>query len=282
MRYLIAFAVLAFVAFAFPAHAWDLNQLNKRADENLVQVGNGCSGTLVDVEHRLIFTAYHCIDQAIEAETQPKVDDHGEVLVGPDGKLLTAVKKKVQPVRVSQYFWVDGKKQQVDYWSEIVARNQKLDVAILKIPATVGPLKLAILASEDVPLGAPDYHPQRGSVVWHIGNPMMLYGTVTRGIVSSNDRSLADYGIEDNAFFVQFDGGMTGGSSGGAIYDDTGTFIGITTLGAPNATFIGLAVPMADVWKVAEDACLAADLGGENPAKCGPKPSAAPMSLDSK
>jgi S1-C subfamily serine protease len=263
-----AFACAVLALIAFPAFAWDLTQLNKRADENLVQVGNGCSGTLVDVEHRLIITAYHCITPAIATATEPKTDSHGEALVGPDGKPLTTVNKKVQPVRVSQFFWVEGEKQQVDYWSEIVARNEKLDVAILQIPATVGPLKLAILASEDVPLGAADYRPQRGSVVWHIGNPMMLYGTVTRGIISSNDRSLADFGIDANEFFVQFDGGMTGGSSGGAIYDDTGTFIGITTLGAPNATFIGLAVPMADVWKVAEDACIATDLGGENPPKC--------------
>jgi hypothetical protein len=49
-----------------------------------------------------------------------------------------------------------------------------------------------------------------------------------------------------------------------------GTYVGIAVMVAPSATFLGLAVPMSDVWQVAADACIADQLGGENAAKCKP------------
>ncbi len=103
----------------------------------------------------------------------------------------------------------------------------------------------------------------------------MFYGTVTKGVMSAS-RSLAEYGFEANKYFIQYDGGITGGSSGGALYDDNGVFIGITTLVLNNPSggqlnFMGLAVPMTDVWAVADEACLADELGGANSAKCALK-----------
>jgi hypothetical protein len=262
--------ILGVLFWADVARAWDLNQLNKRADENLVQVGSGCSGTLVNVKARLIITAYHCIPDAIGTSQEPKRDEDGEVILGPDGKPLMEPKKRVDQVQVSQFFWdTDGKKGTIDYWASIVARNQQLDVAILRIPQKVGPLSLSVLASEDVPLAPAERVLQRGETIWHIGNPLMLYGSVTKGIVSGA-RNLTDFGFPESApkFFIQYDGGLTGGSSGGALYDDTGVYIGITTMVVPKATFIGLAVGMADVWKVAADACIGVELVGKNAPKC--------------
>jgi S1-C subfamily serine protease len=268
------FALAAFLAV--PAAAWDLAQVNKRADENLVQVGDGCSGTLVNVENRLIITAYHCINDAVKSVEKPKTDMDGETIMGPDGKPVMLKEKKVDDVPIHQFWWdAKGVKSEITYNAKIVARDQKLDVAILQLPQKIGPVVINIAATESVPLAPKDYSLPRGSVVWHIGNPMMLYGTVVRGIKSA-DRSLADYGFESVKFYIQYDGGLTGGSSGGAIYDDNGTYIGITVMSAPSATFLSFSVPMSDVWTVAENACLASELGGTDPAKCTPaaKPAA--------
>ena len=263
-----AFLIACACLIAFPAMAWDLDQVRERAENNLVQVGDGCSGTIVSVEHRLVITAYHCITSAIRVKQEPRTDKDGEVIVGPDGKQRTAVVKTLRQVPLHQFFWdEEGKKGELAYFADIVARNEKKDVAILQIPERVGPVNVSIAATSDVPLLPKDDKVMLGSTVWHIGNPMMLYGTVTKGIMSS-PRSMEDFGIDGNKFYVQYDGGIFGGSSGGAIYDDEGVYLGVVSMVAPRATFIGLAVPMSDVWEVAAEACIADKLGGENAARC--------------
>jgi S1-C subfamily serine protease len=255
------------VLTASTASAWDLDQVQMRAEENLVQVGNGCSGTIISATHRLVLTAYHCIDDAVKAEVKPDTDSAGEIIVGPDGKPKTTRGKKLVQVPLRQIFWNDkGEKGEVVFFADIVARNQVKDVAILRVPEKVGPIAVSIAAKTDVPLLAKGAKVPLGSTVWHIGNPMMLYGTVTRGIMSS-PRNLSDYGIDGVRFFVQYDGCILGGSSGGALYDDAGTYIGVISMGEQSGT-VGLAVPMSDVWDVAADACLAVELGGENARKC--------------
>jgi S1-C subfamily serine protease len=258
---------LACLFAASTVSAWDLDQVRIRAEQNLVQVGNGCSGTIVSASKRLAFTAYHCIDDAIAVDSKPATDANGEVLLGPDGKPIIRKAKKLAQVPLHQFYWdEEGTKGEVTFYADIVARNAKLDVAILRIPEKVGPIAVSIGATTDVPLLAKGAKVPLGATVWHIGNPMMLYGTVTRGVMSS-PRNLSDYGIDGVRFFVQYDGGILGGSSGGALYDDNGTYIGVISMADQSGT-VGLAVPMSDVWTVAADACLASELGGENAKKC--------------
>jgi S1-C subfamily serine protease len=263
-----AFLLACLALLPSAALAWDLDQVKLRAEENNVQVGDGCSGTIVSVEHGLVLTAYHCITDAIKVEAKPERDGNGEVIIGPDGKPKMRKEKLTRQVPLHQFFWdKDGEKSGLTVYADIVARNDALDVAILKIPAKVGPVAVSTAARTDVPLLAKGSAVPVGATVWHIGNPMMMYGSVTRGIYSAN-RSLADFGMDGVKMYVQYDGGLTGGSSGGALYDDAGNYVGIAVMVAPSATFLGLAVPMADVWQVAADACIADQLGGENAAKC--------------
>jgi S1-C subfamily serine protease len=263
-----AFLLACLALLPSAALAWDLDQVKLRAEENNVQVGDGCSGTIVSVEHGLVLTAYHCITDAIKVEQKPERDGNGEVIIGPDGKPKMRKEKLTRQVPLHQFFWNDkGEKAGLTVYADIVARNDALDVAILKIPAKVGPVAVNTAARTDVPLLGKGSAVPVGATVWHIGNPMMMYGSVTRGIYSAN-RSLADFGMDGVKMYVQYDGGLTGGSSGGALYDDAGNYVGIAVMVAPSATFLGLAVPMADVWQVAADACIADQLGGENAAKC--------------
>jgi S1-C subfamily serine protease len=257
------------LTLAAPAMAWDLDELNRRADENLMQLGDGCSATLVDVEARLVLTAYHCVGEYIANAAKPLLDENGEPRLGPDGKPLLSRKTATIQVPLHQFFWDDkGKKGEVTYMADIVARDAKRDVAFLKVPAKVGPVAIDLSYAKSVPLGSKDSFPRRGSTVWHIGNPKMVYGTVTRGIVSSK-RAMAEFiGNDDVKFHIQYDGGLTNGSSGGALYDDDGTYIGVAVMVYTDHEFMGFAVPMSEVWAVAADNCIAADLGGEDAAKC--------------
>jgi S1-C subfamily serine protease len=257
------------VLFGLPAAAWDLDQVKMRATENIVQVGDGCSGTIVSATNRLVLTAYHCIVQAVKVTKKPITDDDGEVITGPDGTPRTKIEKKLSQVPLHQFFWDDeGEKSEVAFFGDIVARNEQLDVAILRIPAKVGPVAVSIAATTDVVLLPKGEKVAVGAVVWHIGNPAMFYGTVTRGVMSA-PRDMSEYGFK-NKLLIQYDGGTTGGSSGGAYYDDDGRYIAthVAGMAAQGIPFLAWAVPMSDVWTVADAACLSADLGGENPARC--------------
>lgn len=269
LRTLLAGAVLTACAAA-PAAAWDLTELAARRTENNVQIGDGCSGTIVSAKNRLVLTAYHCITDAVSVEEKARTDSNGEPIIGPDGKPLTAKSKKLASVALHQFFWdADGKRAELVVFATIAARNEKLDVAILRYPDRVGPVATATAARKDVVLLPKGEELQVGATIWSIGNPLMLYGTAGRGIYAG-PRNLTDYGLDAVRMYVQYDGGLIGGNSGGALYDDQGRYVGVSVMVVPKATFIGLAVPTADIWTVAEAACLASELGGVDPAKCGP------------
>jgi S1-C subfamily serine protease len=208
MRVLLAFLL---ACFAVPAVAMDLDVIGKRATENVVQVGGGCSGTII--ANRLVLTAYHCIDNAVAEVSKPSTDANGEIITGPDGKPVMKKEKKTVQVPIFQFFWDDkGEKSEIAIMTDIVARDAVRDVAILRIPEKAGPVVINTAATTDVTILAKGEKLRIGEPVWHVGNPMMIYGTVTKGIYSG-PRSLADYGIDGVRMFVQYDGGIVGGSS---------------------------------------------------------------------
>lgn len=261
--------VTAFLALglATPALAWNLNDLNRVVDQNNFQVGGGCSGTLVSTEHRMLFTAYHCIEQAIKSEEETEQDEDGQPLKDEDGKPIKKKKKTIRPVPVSQLFIVDGVERSVTYEADIIARDSKLDLAVLQIPEGVGPITLNLSAERGVPLVPRSHVEQRGATIWHVGNPRMQYGTITKGIVSSY-RNLEKYDFDEVGYYLQFDSGITGGSSGGALFNDNGEYIGTVVMVVNGMGgelhFMGLAVPMSDMWELLSKNCLADELGGEN------------------
>ncbi|MFD3746040.1 S1C family serine protease [Nocardia sp. NPDC058633] len=107
--------------------------------------------------------------------------------------------------------------------SEIVGRDPKTDLAVLKVDAKN--LTVANLGkSADV---------QVGDDVLAVGSPLGLSKTVTSGIVSALHRpvKLAGEGSDTNAVIdaVQTDAAINPGNSGGALVDMQGRVIGINT-----------------------------------------------------
>jgi S1-C subfamily serine protease len=91
-----------------------------------------------------------------------------------------------------------------------------------------------------------------GQKVFAIGNPFGLDWTLTTGIVSALDRTLADNGrvIEH---LIQTDAAINPGNSGGPLLDSAGRLIGINTaIFSPSGASagIGFAVPVDTVNRV--------------------------------
>lgn len=90
-----------------------------------------------------------------------------------------------------------------------------------------------------------------GQVVYAVGTPHGLTRTVTRGIVSNNNRYFEDNrgigGYETGTFntWLQTDAAINPGNSGGPLVTEDGKVIGITSRGYMGANNLGFAIPAA-------------------------------------
>ena len=134
-----------------------------------------------------------------------------------------------------------------EYSAEIIGRDPKTDLALIKIDATQLPF-LTFGNSDSV---------QVGEWVLAIGNPFNLTSTVTAGIVSAKARNLNILG-ENTAVesFIQTDAAVNSGNSGGALVNTNGELIGINAAIASNTgsyTGYSFAIPGNIAKKIAED-----------------------------
>jgi serine protease Do len=121
---------------------------------------------------------------------------------------------------------------QKDYQAQVVGRDPKTDLAILKVKS-----KEFFPA---VTLGDSDQL-QVGDWVVAIGNPFGLNNTVTSGIVSAKGRVIGAGPYDD---FIQTDASINPGNSGGALLNMKGELVGINTAIIPNGQGIGFAIPV--------------------------------------
>ncbi len=121
---------------------------------------------------------------------------------------------------------------------KVVATDELIDLAVLKIDADKHPLK---------PLAWGDSDSMRiGDWVVAIGNPLDLRGSVSQGIISAKARKIEKVPIEH---LIQTDAMINPGNSGGALVNLKGELIGINMAIATNSGFfqgIGFAIPSKD------------------------------------
>jgi serine protease Do len=118
--------------------------------------------------------------------------------------------------------------------AEVIGRDQKTDLALLKVKPTK-PLKAVKFGDSD--------KLRLGEWVIAIGNPFSLGGTVTAGIVSARNRDIQS-GPYDN--YIQTDAAINRGNSGGPLFNLNGEVIGVNTaIISPSGGSIGIgfAVP---------------------------------------
>lgn len=153
------------------------------------------------------------------------------VIVSPDGVIVTnthVIKARGKTeIRVALA-------DQREFDAEIIAQDEKTDIAILKIDGNGEDFPFMKFADSDVL--------EVGDLVLAIGNPFGVGQTVTSGIVSALARSQ----IASDAVFIQTDAAINPGNSGGALIDIKGQLVGINTAifsrsGGSNG--IGFAIP---------------------------------------
>ncbi|MDF1613415.1 DegQ family serine endoprotease [Desulfurivibrio dismutans] len=152
------------------------------------------------------------------------------VIISPDGYIVTNnhVVENADSINIRLTNFEE-------YDAEVVGRDPKTDLALLKIEA-----KSALPA---VKMGDSDAL-RVGDWVIAIGNPFGFEQTVTAGIVSGKGRSLGSGPYEN---FIQTDASINPGNSGGPLFNLQGEMVGINTAiysrGGGNIG-IGFAIPV--------------------------------------
>jgi len=124
----------------------------------------------------------------------------------------------------------DGKEYPVE---GVLAMNYNSDLAIIKVKGSGFPyLELGDPASL-----------RTAQRVYCIGSPFGLDNTISDGLVSSINREIDDV---DGVQFIQISAPIAPGSSGGALLNEYGQVVGVTTLGYDDAV-VGLAVKVTDL-----------------------------------
>jgi len=165
------------------------------------------------------------------------------VVLSSDGLLITNhhVVDDAQQVHV---IFADGR----TYDAEIVGVDERTDLAVLRIAAD-GLTAVEIGSTRAMAVG---------DTAIAIGSPLGLQGgpSVTVGVISAFERKV-QVGIDDRLFgMLQTDAPITRGSSGGALVDDQGRLIGITTaIGVSDvgAEGLGFAIPIDLVTRITDD-----------------------------
>ncbi|MDI3291498.1 Do family serine endopeptidase [Polyangium sp. 15x6] len=119
-----------------------------------------------------------------------------------------------------------------EFAADVVGRDTKLDLALLKLRGASG-LPVAALGSSEAL--------RVGEHVLAVGNPFGLGHTVTLGIVSAKARSIGAGPYDD---FIQTDASINPGNSGGPLFNWKGEVIGINTAIRAGANGIGFATPV--------------------------------------
>ncbi len=227
-----------------PASAWeDVKGMNEQIDQTNFLVGGGCSGTLISVEYRLLVTAYHCVQRNIRTRTRKEVDEDGKI------EEIEYEERKKMTVEQRDYVKFD-RVGALSYQVNIIGYDKEHDLALLQL---VGKNLRSTMAAPILPLGE---EVQRGESVVAVGNPRGLDASVTAGVISSTSRSIRVAGSRNEMAMLQFDANIQPGSSGGALYNDRGQYIGTIVAAVPGSD-LSLAIPVYDLHTMLEANCFA-------------------------
>lgn len=131
------------------------------------------------------------------------------------------------------------------YNAVLVGASPAHDLAVLRI-------NVAFDRPPPVPVGT-SADLKVGQKVFAIGNPFGLDYTLTSGLVSALDRTLAEENGATIEHLIQTDAAINPGNSGGPLLDSAGRLIGINTaIYSPSGAYagIGFAVPVDTVNRV--------------------------------
>lgn len=138
--------------------------------------------------------------------------------------------------------------------ARVLDGSRELDIALLKIDSERTDFPALTFGNSN--------NVKTGQIVFAVGNPFGLSGTITQGIISARDRRFSDSRLN----YLQTDTVINKGSSGGPLVNVRGEIVGVNVAlfrGEANSETwqgVGLAVP-ANEAKLVIDAVLASPAG---------------------
>jgi serine protease Do len=150
-------------------------------------------------------------------EAQPRENSQRSlgsgILISKDGEILTSyhVVRNADAIKVKLA-------DQTEYEARLVGKDDRTDLALIKIRRSGGNLPFARLGSSN--------QLDVGDWVMAIGNPFGLEHTVTAGIVSAKGRVI---GAGPYDSFIQTDASINPGNSGGPLINAAGEVVGVNS-----------------------------------------------------
>lgn len=163
------------------------------------------------------------------------------VIISKEGHVVTNF-HVIEGVAEIQIITNDNKKYPV----QILDASPDRDIALLKIESNRTDFQALKFANSD--------EARVGQIVFAVGNPFGLSGTVTQGIISARDRHLSDSQMD----YLQTDTVINPGNSGGPLVNIRGEIVGINVAiyqGDESVRAwqgVGLAVPSNDAKMVVD------------------------------
>ena len=165
-------------------------------------------------------------------------------LIDEDGHIVTNAHVVEDAVALTAVFH-DGS----EVAAKLIGMDSRVDIAVIKVDAAHHRLKPVSFGDSDTLVVGQD--------VLAIGSPHGLETTLTRGIISGLNRSIAIDGERTIEGAIQTDAGLAPGNSGGPLVNLAGEVIGVNTAGY-RGTALGFAIPSNTVQSILENVFTAA------------------------
>lgn len=174
-------------------------------------------------------------------EAQPREGTGSGFIIDAEKGIVLTNLHVLQEAQRIQIFLASGQ----PYEARLLGFDKEFDIAVLQLinpPAGLKALKLGNSTKLDV-----------GQRVLAIGNPFGLNRTLTKGIISSLDRTVRGPNGVVLRGLIQTDASINPGNSGGPLLDGDGNVIGINTAilsQSGDSAGIGFAVPINQIRRV--------------------------------
>lgn len=201
----------------------------------------------VDGDSALVVTNHHVIEPRVQVEVTPRP-------IGPKGRrplpggrippgltprsmILTLKNARVTLVLDS------GNKNERSVKAEVLAVDPERDLAVLRVKEVKDvPAPIDLANAPELVETLPVYtfgYPFGKALATGKGHPAITIGKAAISSLREND--------DGELAFVQIDGALNPGNSGGPIVDGQGRLIGVAVATIRNSTGIGLAIPAGEV-----------------------------------
>lgn len=174
---------------------------------------------------------------SIEAYHEEGYATGSGVIMSADGYIVT----NYHIIEGSQSAWVFLLNENLNFEAKLVGYSAELDLAVLKVNARgLTPAEFGSSRSLEV-----------GDAVYALGNPLgYLYGSFADGIISALARNVNVAGYDMS--LIQTTTPLNSGNSGGALLNEYGQVVGITSAKITSGTEVtaeglGLAIPISDI-----------------------------------